>query len=287
MIREISTIGFVILLLEIAPFATAGTWTTLDMPGAYWTKASGIDGVNIVGTYADASGTHGFLYNGSSWTNLDMPGASLTYAYSIDGSNIVGSYEIGTNFHGFLYDGTSWTIIDTPGSRDTYITGISGNNMVGYYRDSSWDWHSFLYDGSIWTTFPNDVWACGINGNMIVGGSGTNGFLYDGSNWTTFHTSGPTTARDVYGDYIVGYYLWGLHTRGFLYDGANWTILDMPGASDTFSSGIYGDRIVGYYYYGDSDLPNGGGFIYTIPEPSSLLLFGAGFIGLFLKRAQK
>jgi hypothetical protein len=43
-----------------------GTWTTLDMSGAYGTYANGIDGSNIVGWYQDASGSHGFLYNGSS-----------------------------------------------------------------------------------------------------------------------------------------------------------------------------------------------------------------------------
>ena len=57
-------------------YATAGTWTTLDMPGASQTYASGIDGSNIVGYYVDAASGHGFLYNGSGWTTLDMPGAS-------------------------------------------------------------------------------------------------------------------------------------------------------------------------------------------------------------------
>lgn len=78
--------------------------------------------------------------------------------------------------------------------------------MVGYYRDNAWDWHGFLYDGANWTTLPDDVQACGINGNKIVGGSGTSGFLYDGVTWTTFRmpSASITTALDVYGDYIVG-----------------------------------------------------------------------------------
>jgi uncharacterized membrane protein len=39
-----------------------GSYTTLDVPGAIWTGASGInDSGQIVGSYEDAGGTHGFL----------------------------------------------------------------------------------------------------------------------------------------------------------------------------------------------------------------------------------
>lgn len=76
-----------------------------------------------------------------------------------------------------------------------------------------------------------------------------------------------------------------MNARGFLYDGVNWTALDMPGASDTMPSGIYGNCIVGSYYYGDYDMPNVSGFIYTIPEPATLFLLALG--GLFLKRARR
>ena len=37
-------------------------WTTLDFPGASYTRALGIDGYNVVGEYEDGSGYHGFLY---------------------------------------------------------------------------------------------------------------------------------------------------------------------------------------------------------------------------------
>jgi hypothetical protein len=75
-------------------------WTTLDMPGAVFTYAYGIDGSNIVGTYWDDSGNHGFLYNGSEWTTFDMPGVVSTYVRGIDGSHIVGYYD---DAHGFIY----------------------------------------------------------------------------------------------------------------------------------------------------------------------------------------
>ena len=85
-------------------YAIAGTWTTLEMPGASWTEPHGIDGSNIVGDYWDGSHDHGFLYNGSSWTTLDMPGANWTIAKGIDGSNIVGYYYDGSHYCGFVYE---------------------------------------------------------------------------------------------------------------------------------------------------------------------------------------
>jgi len=99
---------FMINLFALGSVDAMAGWTTIDVPGAYGakpTKAYGIDGSNIVGTYGDASGgQHGFLYNGSSWTTLDMPGASETFAHGIDGSNIVGQYfDASGGYHGFVY----------------------------------------------------------------------------------------------------------------------------------------------------------------------------------------
>ena len=76
-----------ILVLAMVLFGTgyamAGSWTTLDAPGATGTVAFGIDGDNIVGYYwvgTGGSGVHGFLYDGTSWNTLDAPGATDTIA---------------------------------------------------------------------------------------------------------------------------------------------------------------------------------------------------------------
>ena len=53
------------------------TYTTFDDPlasGGDGTHAAGInDTGQIVGTYDDASGVHGFLLSGGSYTTLDAP----------------------------------------------------------------------------------------------------------------------------------------------------------------------------------------------------------------------
>jgi hypothetical protein len=61
-------------------------------------------------------------------------------------------------------------------------------------------------------------------------------------------------------------------THSFLYDGTNWIIIDKPGATRTFINGIDGSNIVGYY----QDTSGLHGFLYTIPEPATLLLLGLG-----------
>jgi hypothetical protein len=260
--------------------ATAGTWTTLDRPGESHTWAYGIDGSNIVGS----SRGHGFLYVGSNWIDLDIPSS----AYDIDSDNIVGgSSEMGS----YLCNITTSTqmLLHMPGSYSTEAYGIDGNNIVGVSTLGA-----FLYDGSTWTILdmPNvgSETAYGIYGSNIVGcyfaGSTWHGFLYNGSNWTTLDMLGAdgTIAYGIDGNNIVGTYYDGSGSHGFLYNGSEWTTLDMPGAFSTFARGIDGDYIVGYY---TSSGGTAHGFIYTIPEPSSFLLFGAGFIRLFLKKSPK
>jgi hypothetical protein len=178
-----------------------------------------------------------------------MPGASRTDPTGIDGSYIVGGYEEASGVgHGFLYNGATWTTLDMPDAYRTWASGIDGSNIVGHYYDD-FGVHGFLYDGSGWTTLDvpgvaGGTQAFGIDGSNIVGSY----YDYDTSNW-----------------------------RGFLYNGSSWTILDMPGADYTFPYGIDGSNIVGEYY----DASSGShGFLYTIPEPATLLILGLGVLCL-------
>jgi hypothetical protein len=80
-------------------------FVTIDVPGATGTHVQGISGNNIVGYYQNATGQHGFLYNGSTYTTLDDPNASPgeTFAYGVSGSTVVGYYFDGTGVHGFVF----------------------------------------------------------------------------------------------------------------------------------------------------------------------------------------
>jgi hypothetical protein len=74
--------------------------------GSWGTIADGISGNNIVGIYYNSSGTHGFLYDGSTYTTLDDPLGQDTYVEGISGNTIVGWYGVpgygGEDTHGFI-----------------------------------------------------------------------------------------------------------------------------------------------------------------------------------------
>jgi PEP-CTERM motif len=94
------------LVLCSAPYqdqAEGYTFTSIDLPGATITFATGINnGGQIVGSYFDAT-YHGFLDSGGRFTSINVPGATDTYLTGINnGGQIVGYYDDATGFHGFL-----------------------------------------------------------------------------------------------------------------------------------------------------------------------------------------
>src|SRR5215470_4737854 len=84
------------LLLGERPVAQGAsfTFTPIDVPGATGTQAFGINpSGQIVGSYGDGTGTHGFLYDRGVFTPIDVPGAADTQAFGISPSGqIVGFY---------------------------------------------------------------------------------------------------------------------------------------------------------------------------------------------------
>ncbi len=115
-----------------------GTWTTFNYPGAYKTRAYGVDVSEgmVTGFYQiSGGGAHAYLYDMSrspddpaAWSSLSYPGSNWTFAYGIDGENIVGRYVASsTEEIGFVYNYTTdvWTKIDYSNTR-TYVCGIEG-----------------------------------------------------------------------------------------------------------------------------------------------------------------
>ena len=147
----------------------------------------------------------------------------------------------------------------------TQAGGISGNNVVGYYYDASGHPNGFLYNilTSTYTTLDDPLGAGGVNQGTVatsISGSNVVGFYVDSSN-----------------DY-----------HGFFYDGSTYTSLDEPLTTpQTVPGGISGDNVVGYY---DVKLDVGygtAGFIATVPEPSTFVLFGFGAIGMAIVARRK
>ena len=79
----------IVAFLVIAPMtggssanAATYTFTQIDVPGAPFTEAHGInDAGQIVGGFNDSTGSHGFLLDtGGSFIQIDVPGAFFTRA---------------------------------------------------------------------------------------------------------------------------------------------------------------------------------------------------------------
>jgi hypothetical protein len=288
-----------VTMILFSSYAPAGTWETFDKTGTgiSGTQATGISGSRIVGTYLEGAGQHGFVYDGSNWSVLDMQGAKSTWIQDNYGNSAVGTYDTTSGqTYSFLYDGANWSTLSKSGTTSIGARGIYGNNIVGSYGISG-KIVGFMYDGANWTTVDKagatSTYLFGISGNDIVGeyydsGGQHHSFLYNQGSWTDLPNSPWTSAAtvvDISGDYIVSTYgFFQTGGYGLLYDGTSWTKLQMPGAIGTFVYGIDGDKVVGSYMLTGNKIH---GFIYTIPEPASALLIGAGFFFAHPRRVQK
>ena len=155
-------------------------FTTIDDPLATTrTIAFGInDAGQIVGTYTDASGGHGFLLSSGSFTPIDDPSATLgTIARGINNTGqIVGLYNNVGIIHGFLLNNGTFTTIDVPaasriteafginnsvtielrlqGSRDASSRGASGRNVLCQSTRSVGGGRGVIYRGEQNPTRP-------------------------------------------------------------------------------------------------------------------------------------
>jgi uncharacterized membrane protein len=229
-------------------FAHDHGFTTIDVPGASSTQALGINPKgNIVGSYLDAAGLHGFLLSKGAFTTIDVPGASSTQALGINPKgNVVGAYGNATGTHGFLLrrregddddgDDDAFTTIDVPGASFTQALAINPRgDVVGVYGN-----------------------ATGTHGFLLRKREGDD----DGDNdaFTTIDVPG-ASFTEAFGinpkGTVVGVYSNAIGTHGFLLrkrerhddgDDDALTTIDVPGASFTGAFGINPKgHVVGIY----------------------------------------
>jgi probable HAF family extracellular repeat protein len=97
-----------------------------DLCAQNFTFANGInDASQVVGTFTDANGTHGFLMTGDTFTQIDIPGATETRANGINhAGQVVGTFTDANGMHGFFMVNDTFSTFDIPQSQRGEVASI-------------------------------------------------------------------------------------------------------------------------------------------------------------------
>ena len=254
-------------------------FTTIDVPGAVFTSATGINPRgDIVGSYVDnVNGTqrsHGYVLRDGAFTTIDFPGAAGTEARGVGpGGEIVGDYwfpgEPAVNVHGYLLTKQGEFVpVNYPGHTNTIpqrilpdgtILGCRHDNdtmgsMKGIVisRDGSSEIDQFASMNNGAT--PDHRRIVGLYTNMMA--ARQEGYLIDDGVFTPLLVPGSlsTAAWDMnpVGE-IVGVYRNSAGFHGFLlsHDREDYVSIDVPGAAATRAFGINPrGAVVGSYVAG-------------------------------------
>ena len=255
-------------------------FTTIDVPGAVFTSASGINARgDIVGSYSDASGrSHGYVLRNGEFTTIDFPDAAGavvagTGAGGIGPSGeIVGTYTVvgepGVNVHGYLLTKHGkFVAVNYPGHTNTIAQRIlPDGTILGCRHDdntmksmkgimvsregySETEAFASMHNGAT----PDRRHIVGLYTNMEAGNRGE-GYRIDDGVFTSLLAPGSTftAAWDINpAGQIVGVYRNATGRHGFVLTDEGYVTIDFPGATETRAFGINsrGD-VVGRYVAG-------------------------------------
>ena len=252
-----------------------GVFESIHVPGSSGTRAFGINPRgDIVGSYTDAMGTHGYVLRDGEFTSIDYPGAAITEAWGINPrGDIVGNYSLPreSRIRGFLLSHGSYTDISIGNHLITLPTKIGASGeIVGCFHDVSGlvDMYGYVQRGSDITLFvqPSSAAPAGsatMNNGITPGGRTVVGlhntrpgqaraYAITDDTLTFFDFPGSTftQAWDVNpsGTIVGNYRDAGGRMHGFYHDGSSFVSLDVPASLLTVARGINPQgHIVGVY----------------------------------------
>ncbi len=257
---------------------TSTNATLLNINNSTDAMANGINSAGVVvGT--DGNG-NAFTLNGGSLVTFIPNGGTSAIAFGINDNGLVaGQYTTASGTTpGFVLNGTSVTTINSPSGPDVVnAQGINNNGLVvGFYVGTDDQFHGFKFSLS-----------------SAVNGVGTGTAIADPTIPTV---PGETGATFVFSQILgvndkgiaVGYY--GDSTgsqHGFIYNTntGTYTYLDDP--NEQFFNGVEVTQITGInnageitgFYTDASGEAHGFVALQSVPEPSSVALFGLGLAG--------
>ncbi len=162
-----------LLLVPASVFAqTSYTAGVINIPNASLglTQANGIDANNqVVGTFQDVNGEHGFLLSGGVLTSIDEAGTNSTSATAIDSTRgIVGETYFRNTFYSYKDGNRTMNTISHGANK--FVTGInSSGNMVGYDNLN----RGFVYSGGVYNYIVPTV-CSGLQAPVLVRINGIN-----------------------------------------------------------------------------------------------------------------
>ena len=313
--RDLVTGGLLVLALAMAgPTVRAGNlvFTNFDGPPDN-TQGTTVDGINNLGQAVGFSTAANGAFN-NFIRNVDGSFTLLSFADSAEamanGLNVNGQVVGGIGSEAFFLTNGGNTVITLPPVTGTTTAeaafGINDQGtIVGQYSDASTGTSpGFVYSkGSFVSLNPvaNDsqVFAQGINNNgLVVGfyntdGVHDHGFLYNTVTGSYTLLSDPNVANLLFTQFLgindhneaVGYYQTNDGSQhGFLFNIATgqYTFADDPnaatsGLSITQITGISNSgEIAGFYVDATSGIQGGFVAASSVPEPSSVVMFGFG-----------
>jgi probable HAF family extracellular repeat protein len=248
------------------------TYTTIDVPGAMSTSASGINlAGDVVGGYANSDGSGGsFLLSGGNFTLFNYPGGDLTSAEAINDSGLIAGWAYvrsNTAAVGFTYQGGTFTTIRVPGKSVTFVSGVDNAGDIVGSDGTFGTTKGFERVGTRFKTISPPpggfiyVSVTGVNNlGEIVGwtsSASTRGFSDKGGAFRTIIFPGPSTSMTEAwavndSGVIVGWYETGPPYTffGFALMNGRYISLNYPGAVETFALGVNNlGQVVGEYTF--------------------------------------
>jgi len=246
-----------------------GSFESINVAGATATRAFGINPRgDIVGSYTNTTGTHGFLLSGGSVSTINYPDSvghatTSTEAWGINArGDIIGRYTAAgiPGNRGFLLSHGAYSDISMPGHLVTLPTKIGASgDIVGCFHDISSFRDMYGYDqrGDRLTTFtlpsiPFPTGSASMHNGVTPGGETIVGLTFPTTTTSRGYviTSGTLTYVDFPGSNFtqlwdvnpsgvsVGQYTLNNRTDGLLVDADGYHTIRVPNSTMTVARGI-------------------------------------------------